>query len=218
MAEKVAKRDNAVRDAAVLVMITLVAALLLAFVYEITREPIAARHAEKKTEAYAAVFPGLSGTIISKALQEQAEIFVAGGERGSSGVRVEEAILARDASGAVAGLLMTVTTPEGYGGDITLSCGVTADGILTGISFLALAETAGLGMNAQEEGFRGQFRDKKADSFSLVKGMTVVVEGDEPVDVISNATITSEAVVRAVNSALEFAGGILDEGLEGFAE
>lgn len=212
MAGTVAKKDNAVKDAAILVIITLVAALLLAFVYEITKDPIAAQKAKKKTEAYAAVYPGLSDTVISEELQEKAEAFV------GDGMRVDEAVLAKDASGAVAGLLMTVTTPEGYGGDITLTCGVKADGTLTGISFLTLAETAGLGMKAQEDGFRGQFENKKTDSFALMKGGAAVVEGNEPIDVISNATITSEAVVRAVNGALEFAGDILNEGLEGYAE
>ncbi len=212
MAETVAKKDNAVKDAAILVIITLVAALLLAFVYEITKDPIAAQKAKKKTEAYAAVYPGLSDTVISEELQEKAEAFV------GDGMRVDEAVLAKDASGAIVGVLMTVTTPEGYGGDITLTCGVKADGTLTGISFLTLAETAGLGMKAQEDGFRGQFENKKTDSFALMKGGAAVVEGNEPIDVISNATITSEAVVRAVNGALDFAGDILNEGLEGYAE
>lgn len=212
MAEKVAKKDSAVKDAAILVIITLVAALLLAFVYEITKDPIAAQKAKKKTEAYAAVYPGLSDTVISEALQTKAEAFA------GDSMRVDEAVLAKDASGAVVGVLMTVTTPEGYGGDITLTCGVTTDGTLTGISFLTLAETAGLGMKAQEDGFRGQFENKKTDRFALMKGGAAVVEGDEPIDVISNATITSEAVVRAVNGALEFAGDILNEGLEGYAE
>ncbi len=212
MAETVAKKDNAVKDAAILVIITLIAALLLAFVYEITKDPIAAQKAKKKTEAYAAVYPGLTDTVISDSLQAKAEAFV------GDGMSVDEAVLAKDASGAVVGLLMTVTTPEGYGGDITLTCGVTADGTLTGISFLTLAETAGLGMKAQEDGFRGQFENKKTDSFALMKGGVAVVDGNEPVDVISNATITSEAVVRAVNGALEFAGDILNEGLEGYAE
>lgn len=212
MAEKVAKKDSAVKDAAILVIITLVAALLLAFVYEITKDPIAAQKAKKKTEAYAAVYPGLSDTVISEALQAKAEAFA------GDSMRVDEAVLAKDASSAVVGVLMTVTTPEGYGGDITLTCGVTTDGTLTGISFLTLAETAGLGMKAQEDGFRGQFENKKTDSFALMKGGAAVVEGDEPIDVISNATITSEAVVRAVNGALEFAGDILNEGLEGYAE
>ena len=212
MDEKVAKKDSAVKDAAILVIITLVAALLLAFVYEITKDPIAAQKAKKKTEAYAAVYPGLSDTVISEALQAKAEAFA------GDSMRVDEAVLAKDASGAVVGVLMTVTTPEGYGGDITLTCGVTTDGTLTGISFLTLAETAGLGMKAQEDGFRGQFENKKTDSFALMKGGAAVVEGDEPIDVISNATITSEAVVRAVNGALEFAGDILNEGLEGYAE
>lgn len=212
MADKVAKKDNAVKDAAILVIITLVAALLLAFVYEITKDPIAAQKAKKKTEAYAAVYPGLTGTVISDDLQAKAEAFA------GDGMFVDEAVLAKDASGAVVGLLMTVTTPEGYGGDITLTCGVTADGTLTGISFLTLAETAGLGMKAQEDDFRGQFENKQTDRFALMKGGAAVIDGNEPVDVISNATITSKAVVNAVNGALEFAGGFLDEGLEGYAE
>jgi len=212
MAEKVAKKDNAVKDAAILVIITLVAALLLAFVYEITKDPIAAQKAKKKTEAYAAVYPGLSDTVISEDLQAKAEAF------SGDGMLVDEAVLAKNASGAVVGLLMTVTTPEGYGGDITLTCGVTADGTLTGISFLTLAETAGLGMKAQEDDFRGQFENKKTDSFALMKGGAAEIAGNEPVDVISNATITSKAVVKAVNGALEFAGDILNEGLEGYAE
>lgn len=212
MAETVAKKDNAVKDAAILVIITLVAALLLAFVYEITKDPIAAQKAKKKTEAYAAVYPGLSDTVISEELQAKAEAFA------GDGMRVDEAVLAKDASGAIVGVLMTVTTPEGYGGDITLTCGVKADGTLTGISFLTLAETAGLGMKAQEDGFRGQFENKKTDSFALMKGSAAVLEGNEPIDVISNATITSKAVVNAVNGALEFAGDILNEGLEGYAE
>ena len=213
MAEKVAKKDSAVKDAAILVIITLVAALLLAFVYEITKDPIAAQKAKKKTEAYAAVYPGLSDTVISEALQAKAEAFA------GDSMRVDEAVLAKDASGAVVGVLMTVTTPEGYGGDITLTCGVTTDGTLTGISFLTLAETAGLGMKAQEDGFRGQFENKKTDSFALMKGGAAAeIAGNEPVDVISNATITSKAVVKAVNGALEFAGDILNEGLEGYAE
>ena len=212
MAETVAKKDNAVKDAAILVIITLVAALLLAFVYEITKDPIAAQKAKKKTEAYAAVYLGLSDTVISEELQAKAEAFA------GDGMRVDEAVLAKDASGAIVGVLMTVTTPEGYGGDITLTCGVKADGTLTGISFLTIAETAGLGMKAQEDGFRGQFENKKTDSFALMKGSAAVLEGNEPIDVISNATITSKAVVNAVNGALEFAGDILNEGLEGYAE
>lgn len=218
MAETVAKKDNAVKNAAILVIITLVAALLLAFVYEITKDPIAAQKAKKKTEVYAAVYPGLADTVISEELQAKAEAFAGEGNFGTAEVRVDETILAKDASGAVVGLLMTVTTPEGYGGDITLACGVTADGTLTGISFLTLAETPGLGMNAQEDGFRGQFENKKTDSFALMKGGAAVLEGNEPIDVISNATKTSKAVVKAVNGALAFAGTILKDGLEGYAE
>ena len=211
MSETAAKRENPVKDAAMLVIITLVAALLLALVYEITKDAIAEQEAKKKTEAYAAVYPGLAGSIESKSLSEKAEAYI-----GANNTSVDEVLIAKDSAGQPTGLLITVTSGNGYGGDITLACGYTTEGVMTGISFLTLEETAGLGKKAQEGEFRNQFADKKTDSFALYKGNAEVISGTERTDAISNATITSEAVVNAVNTAIDFATGIMQEGLEAY--
>ena len=52
------------------------------------------------------------------------------------------------------GYLITATSKEGYGGDVQISVGISADGTLTGIGFLSLNETAGLGMNADTPDLR----------------------------------------------------------------
>ena len=50
------KKSSLMKDAFALFAITLVAALSLGFVYEITKDIIAKREAEAKAQAYAAVY------------------------------------------------------------------------------------------------------------------------------------------------------------------
>ena len=49
------------KDAVILFAITLISGLILGFVYQITKEPIAAQEAKAIQEACAAVFPGGGG-------------------------------------------------------------------------------------------------------------------------------------------------------------
>ena len=83
-----------------------------------------------------------------------------------------------------------------------LMTGVDADGKVTGVNILSHGETAGLGANATNESFRDQFK-------GLVNGITVSKDkaGENSIDALTGATITSRAVVRAVNAAIEAAGG-----------
>ena len=75
---------------------------------------------------------------------------------------------------------------------------------------LSISETAGLGMKADEAEFKDQYKDKNVESFSVTK---TGEDGDNMIDAISGATITSNAVTNAVNSALvyyqnELGGGV----------
>ena len=110
-------------------------------------------------------------------------------------------VTALDESGAVIGHVV-VNTAKGYGGDISVMTGVDADGKVTGVNVLSHAETAGLGAKAAEESFRDRF-------IGLVQGITVSKDkaGENSIDAITGATITSRAVTEAVNAAIEAAGG-----------
>ena len=115
-------------------------------------------------------------------------------------------MLAKDASGNELGYAFTVTTSEGYGGDIQFAMGIQDDGTLNGISILSIGETAGLGMNADKPEWKGQFAGKKAEVFSVTKdGAT----SDDQINAISGATITSRAVTNAVNAAVYFVDNCL---------
>lgn len=84
--------------------------------------------------------------------------------------------------------------PTGFGGVIDMVVGVKDDGTISGISFISMSETSGLGQNAKKETFYGQFTGGSGP-FSVTKdGGTI--------NALTGATITSRAVCRGVNSAL----------------
>ena len=110
-------------------------------------------------------------------------------------------VAALDENGNVIGHVV-VNTAKGYGGDISVMTGVDADGKVTGVNILSHAETAGLGAKAAEQSFRDRF-------IGLIEGITVSKDkaGENSIDAITGATITSRAVTEAGNAAIEAAGG-----------
>ena len=198
------KKDSIVRDTLILTVITLIAGLLLGLVYQITKEPIAQQEESAKTEAYKAVFAEAdSFEPIVEAEDADLSAYL---EQNGFSQSINEIMEAKDASGEVLGYAINITTPEGYGGDITFSLGVKNDGTLNGIEILSISETAGLGMNAQKPEWKGQFAGKKAEVFSVTKdGAT----SDDQINAISGATITSRAVTNAVNAAVYFVDNCL---------
>lgn len=186
---------NMIKDAAVLLIITIAAGLILGFVYQITKEPIALAEEKAANEAYAEVFPGAASFEQAEAvLPENDSIW----EEEYGAVDIESVLEAKDSSGSVMGYVLTVTSHEGYGGDITFTMGICNDGTLNGISILSISETAGLGMKA-ESVLKPQFENKNVSHFTYTKSGSVA---DDQIDAISGATITTNAVTTAVNGGL----------------
>ena len=191
------KKDSIVRDTLILTVITLIAGLLLGLVYQITKEPIAQQEESAKTEAYKAVFAEAdSFEPIVEAEDADLSAYL---EQNGFSQSINEIMEAKDASGEVLGYAINITTPEGYGGDITFSLGVKTDGTLNGIEILIISETAGLGAKATEDEFKSQFIGKSANGINYTKNGA---SNDTEIDALSGATITSNAVCEAVDSAL----------------
>ena len=110
--------------------------------------------------------------------------------------------MGKTAGDEVAGYAVSVTTADGFDGNITLAVGIAPDGAVNGISFTELHETPGMGMRVDEDAFKGQFAGKNVPAFVLNKagGSTE----DNQIDTVSGASTTSGAVVNAVNAALDF--------------
>lgn len=192
---------NMLKDAAILLLITLVAGLALGFVYQITKEPIALAEEKAAKEAYAEVFPGAADFAVREMIwPEDATWQAAWDDNGFGAVEIENTLGALDTDGSLLGYVLTVTSHEGYGGDITFTMGIASDGTLNGISILNISETAGLGMKA-ESVLKPQFANKKVPGFTYTKQGA---ESDSQIDAISGATITTNAFTNAVNGGLYY--------------
>lgn len=184
-------------DAAILLVITVISGALLGAAHAITAEPIAAAREQKTQDAYRKVFAEAAEFAEAEGFDaDEATAQVAAA--GYADDAIDAVAIARDASGEALGCVVTVTSSAGYGGDITLSVGVTNEGVCNGYSITSISETAGLGMNATGEAFSSQFVG--------VSGTLAVSKsgggGEGVIDAISGATITSRAVTNAVNAAL----------------
>lgn len=175
---------------AILAVITILSGCILGYFYQLTKEPIARQAEVRQQEAYRTVFPEADGFDALSSSWDAVE-----------GCDITQMYTAKQ-QGKDIGTVVCVTSHEGYGGDISLVVGVSHEGTVTGISFLSLNETAGLGMNAKNPDFTDQFRGKGKQPLQVVKGESKQ-EGE--ISAISGATFTSRAVTAAVNAALSAA-------------
>ena len=174
----------------VLCIITLVAGGALATVYEVTKEPIAKADAQATLNAYYAVFPDAES--FSEIPLEEFST--------QSGAKVDK-IVSVQGEGENLGYALTVTSPNGYGGNITIAMGVTPDGTLTGISVISQSETAGLGAKCKDDKFTSQFAGITGGVVDYTKTQPTA---DNQIQAISGATVTTSAVVEAVNTGLSY--------------
>lgn len=193
------------KNTGILLVITLIAGLLLGLVYQVTKNPIAEQEAKAKQEACQEVFQDAAsfGMIGVESVAD-----VGWNEAGYAQESIDEVMEAKDASGELLGYVITVTTKEGYGGDIQFSIGVRLDGTVNGMSILSISETAGLGMRADEV-LKPQFAGKQAEKFEYTKSGAAA---ENQIDAISGATITTNAVTDGVNAGLYYFQTVLGGG------
>ena len=162
-----------------LLAICAVVAGILAAVNSITAPIIAEAKEAKTQQAISAVLPG-------------------GGEKidfaGADATGMVLEVYASEAGYAVK------AAPSGFGGAITMMVGISTEGKVLGISIISHAETPGLGAVASQNTYMGvAFREQFA---GLISGITIG-DGENQIDSLSGATISSQAIVDGVNAALD---------------
>ncbi len=206
------KENTIVKDAIILCIITLVAGFLLGFVYELTAKGRQKAADDTKQEAYGKIFKGdysfEEAADYDDEVADSAKYFKNKSYSYNDitysfdGLEVNELVevKAKDSTDEIQGYIVTVTTPNGYGGDIKLALGVDMECTVKGVSILDISETPGLGMNATGD-FKEQFAGKNVDGFVHTKTGS---KSDNEVDAITSATITTKAVTGAVDAGLMF--------------
>ena len=173
-----------------LLIISAVAALLLALTNSVTASTIAQRNEQANAEARKLVLESAQDFEQVKDVKTD----------NSKGVEVSEIYEAKDASGNTVGYTLKVL-PSGYGGTIELMVGIdSAKGQVSGINVVSNSETAGLGAKETNPEFIDQYKGKPLEELSVLKNGT---PGDTEIKAISGATITSTAVTNGVDAAIE---------------
>ena len=164
--------------AIILFVITAIAAAILAAVNKVTAPVIAENDKKAQEEAMREVLP-------------EATLF------GNMEISVNENSSVSEVYLSDAGYAVKVA-PNGYGGPISMIVGVDNELKVTGIKIISQSETAGLGAKCLEPSFQEQYKGK-------TENITVSKNGakDNEIDAISSATVTSKAVTKGVNEAIE---------------
>ncbi len=160
--------DN-IKPAVVLTIICIAAALLLTFAYELTKDRIA----EQKALKFSTSVESLFGKVDCRLLD------------GDLGEGIENIAVTSDGRTAVQ------VVADGYSkGGINILVGIDADGAVSGIEFVSLGETPGLGSKVRDIGtFREQFYGQSGPEVTL--------------DAVSGATFSSKGMKKAVETALQ---------------
>lgn len=193
-------KNKFLKNCLALFVITLVAGVSLAFVNEVTKEPIAKAQDKARLEAYEVVYPNAE----FKVMDNSDEILKASSKslekENLSQCSVDDVLAVTDKNGNLIGYVFSATSPSGYGGNIKVAIGVSnKTNKITGFTVLSHSETAGLGAKATEDEFKSQFIGKSANGINYTKNGA---SNDTEIDALSGATITSNAVCETVDSAL----------------
>ena len=158
-----------------LTVIASVCAVVLAYVNNLTYEPIKEMEVRLANDAAKAVMDSKCVNIEKKTINNV------------------EAFVGRDGAGNIVSYAIVGSDGSGYGGDIELMVGFSPDGKVINYRQLKANETPGLGTKLMSEEFSGQFSSKSAP-FKVTK------DGGN-IEAITSATVTSRAVCAAVNRA-----------------
>ena len=169
-------KKELIKLSGILCAITLVAALLLAFVNNLTEERI---------------------LIAAEAAAKNAmEIIIPADNH--EGVEGKENVYKAIKDSEVIGYCVSVSV-SGFGGPVEMMVGIGTDGSVKGIDILSHSETAGLGAKADSDDFKSRFKDKSPE-LTVVK---IPTENPSEVQAITGATVTSKAVAEGVKKAFE---------------
>lgn len=189
MSEK--KQGNEmVRLCVVLFLITLITALLLGFVNQMTAPKIAANKEQTRAEAMAELIPDSEFELVEEEVVSE------------TGAPTLRNIYAAKQGGETIGYCMEAY-PSGFGGELTVVVGVLNDGTIAGAKVTSHAETPGLGAKSQSD-WIDQYKGVSAD------GSLAVTKDGGSIVPITGATITSRAVTLGVNTAADYAATLAE--------
>lgn len=167
----------------VLFVITFISGLALAFVQQITKEPIANAYQQKQIAAISDVVPEFDNnpleTMEKVAIDDDSlQIYTA------------------RQNNEVVGYAILSSTNSGFGGLVQVMVGFNPDGTIYNTSVVSHQETPGLGDQMTTEKFRSQFQ-----GFNCSTQKAIVKKDGGDIDALTAATISSRAFCKTISKA-----------------
>ena len=177
---------ESLRLVVVLTLVCLIAALALAGVDRLTKEPRLEQKRLAHLKAIKSVLPLFNNDPLKDKKKIEEITFYLGKKEGE-----------------IIGVAFS-SKGEGYSGFITIMMGVSPkDDSITGIEILEHMETPGLGANIEKEEFKNQFTEKSLANSKLVDGRLAVKKDKGDIAALTGATISSRGVTEAVDKGLK---------------
>ena len=173
-----------IKQAAVFVIFTLIAAGIMGFVYTITEEPINNERIRSQAAAIVALLP-MAYTNIYEYIEDDSTL-----TRFARSYDMHDELI---------GYVFSAS-PRGYAGSIDLMVAIDTTGVIKGIKIIRHQETPGLGSNITQEWFTNQFIDRAG----VLRGVRILTTRPDAILFIASATISVNAVLQGVNDALSF--------------
>lgn len=168
-----------------LLIISVVSAGALGYVYEITKKPIEEASLKKELQAIKEVVPPFDNNPFEEKFEMEAY-------DGSGKIEVYPA----KKGGEIVGYAVKTFTDKGFSGHIDIMVGFLPDGVIENTKVLAHSETPGLGSKMTSEKFKSQFH-----GFNPAEKKLIVKKDGGDVDAITAATISSRAFCDALDRA-----------------
>lgn len=172
-----------------LFIICVIITAALAFTNAVTATKIAENEAQSQQESMTIVCPDAEKFELLTETEDGSTIYV-----GTVGEESEDVL-------KIVGYAIS-TVANGYGGQVKVMTGIDANGEIINIDvYYNDDETPGLGKNTSNEDFTSRFK-------GLVTSDKIVVDKDysgegQKVDAVTSSTISSRAVIDAVNTACD---------------
>jgi electron transport complex protein RnfG len=175
-----------IKSTVVFLVFVLVSVVLIGLTYTVTAGPLEMQRGELEGGAVRELLPATHRTS-DVDLEEDSTL--------------SHLVRCYDAGDEFIGYVFTAVT-SGFAGDIEMMVALNPQGVIEGLQVIEHSETAGIGDGIGEEWFAEMFVGRSGMLFSSSNATD-----PQEIDVITGATISTDAIIRGVNDASAYISG-----------
>ena len=176
-----------IKPTIVLLVFTLVSAVLIGLTYTVTAGPLAEQRAQMAAGAVVELMPATHRTTAVELTEQDSSL--------------THLVRCYNSAGDAIGYVFSAA-PRGFSGEIEMMVAFDMQGYIEGMRVISHSETPGIGSAIGEDWFSDLFIGRSGMLFASQRAA-----GPQEIDIIANATISVDAILRGVNDATAYFTG-----------